>query len=58
MDISEKVDVELPPTIPELLDCYLPLSRTFLVGKDEGQERVLLPASLGDGVPILGYKRG
>lgn len=46
------------PPIPELPDCYLPLSRTFLEGKDEGQEKVPMPASLGDGVPGLGYKRG
>lgn len=42
----------------ELPDACLPLSRTFLEGKDEGQERVLQQASLGDGVPGLGYKRG
>lgn len=53
VDITEKVNAE--PT-----DCCVPFSQTVLEGKDEGQERVLLPASLGDSKHLghVEYKRG
>lgn len=60
VDITEKVNAEPSLQCQEPIDCCVPFSQTVLEGKDEGQERVLLPTSLGDSKHLghVEYKRG